>query len=230
MRLAIQICAELEWKCTKSILKIKKTRLRFQPFGEYFEDAIGEHEAVFYESGATKTRSAAACQFAIDKWHPDAILNLGTCGGVARSVSKGDIIIAKRTLQYDVFQKFGKPSLRFKRGLATNLETSWIDLNKCQRKIHIGPVASADRDLDDGNRTILQKKGVLAADWESASIAAICRLNKVKCLILRGISDIPGTRNQSSKVLQELDYRKNTRIIMKALFSLIAKMAFGKRR
>jgi hypothetical protein len=34
MKLAIQICAELEWKCTKSILKIRKNGLRDQPFRE----------------------------------------------------------------------------------------------------------------------------------------------------------------------------------------------------
>src|SRR3989304_2708025 len=147
MKLAIQICAELEWKCTKSILKIGKTRLRSQPFGEYFEGAIGEHVAVFFESGATKTRASAACQFAIDTWNPDAVLNLGTCGGVADSVKKRDVIVANKTFQYDVLQRFGKPSLKFKRGLETDLDTCWVDLGKCRRKIHIGMIASADQDL-----------------------------------------------------------------------------------
>jgi hypothetical protein len=67
MNLAILICAELEWKCTKSILGIKN-KFQAQPLGEYFQRAVGEHEAVFFESGATKTRSAAACQYAIDTW------------------------------------------------------------------------------------------------------------------------------------------------------------------
>jgi nucleoside phosphorylase len=76
MKIAIQICAELEWKCTKSILKVRKKELRHQPFGEYFKRPIGKHEAVIFDSGATKTRSAAACQYAIDTWHPDAVINL----------------------------------------------------------------------------------------------------------------------------------------------------------
>ncbi len=180
MKLAIQICAELEWKCTKSVLKIKKDRLFSQPFGEYFKHPMGRNVAVFFESGATKTRSSAACQYGIDTWNPDVLLNLGSCGGVASNIRKGDIILAKRTYQYDVFQGFGKPSLRFRQGLITNLETSWADFRKGRQKIRIGTIASADQDLDHGNRTLLQKKGVMAADWESASIAAVCRINKVK--------------------------------------------------
>ena len=86
MKLGIQICSELEWSSTKSILKIGAGQLRKQPYGEYFNHRFGKHRSIIYHSGATKTRAAAACQFAIDTWHPDAIINLGTCGGVSKEV------------------------------------------------------------------------------------------------------------------------------------------------
>jgi adenosylhomocysteine nucleosidase len=156
----------------------------------------------------------------------DGVLNLGTCGGVAKNVRKGDIILANRTLQYDVLQRFGEPSLRFKRGLETHLDTSWADLGKDSETIHIGTIASADQDLDYENRKLLQRKGVLAADWESASIAEICMLNKTSCLVLRGISDIPETKKESGEDLQELDLNKNTRIIMEELLSIIGQIVF----
>jgi adenosylhomocysteine nucleosidase len=226
MRLAIQICAELEWKCTTSILKSKHGKLRAYPFGQYFKHPLGKYEAIIYESGATKTRAAAACQYAINQWHPDAIINLGTCGGVAQDVKKGDYIVANKTLQYDVFQKFGKPSLRFKRGLITKLNTSWVDLGECRKQFHAGIIASADQDLDFKNRRLLNKRGVLAADWESASIATICALNKVRCLIMRGVSDIPVPSNQSSKIHQGRDYSKNTSAILENLISVIAQAEF----
>jgi hypothetical protein len=66
MNLVIQICADLEWKSAKQILKIKTDKLHRQPLGEYFEYPIALRESIFYQSGATKTRSSAACQFAID--------------------------------------------------------------------------------------------------------------------------------------------------------------------
>ena len=66
MKLGIQICSELEWESAKSMLKIKRNDLQRQPFGEYFARSFGQHECICYHSGVTKTKAAAACQFAID--------------------------------------------------------------------------------------------------------------------------------------------------------------------
>lgn len=226
MKLAIQICSEFEWGTTKSILKITKGKLHRQPFGDYFGHQIGRQDGIFYQSGATKTRAAAACQFAIDTWHPDAVVNLGTCGGVSKNVRKLNVILAKKTFQYDVIQRFGNPSERFKKDLETNLDMSWVDLIRVLRKIHIGTIASADQDLVGEHRELLQEKKVLAADWESASIAKICELNKTKCLILRGITDIPKKQILLKRDIQHNDYKKNTPIIMRELFSIIGQIEF----
>jgi adenosylhomocysteine nucleosidase len=224
MKIAIQICAELEWKCIKAILKIKKKELRDEPFGEYFECRIGKHKAVIFESGATKTRSAVACQYAIDTWHPDGVINLGTCGGVAKDIRKRTILLVTKTFQYDVIQRFGTPSRKFIRGLIVKIDTSWVDLSCIRKEIRAGAIASADQDLNDENRRLLEKKGFLAADWESASIATVCKMNKIKCFILRGVSDIPGKKGQSKEELQERDFQKNTRIIMKDLFAVLRRI------
>jgi adenosylhomocysteine nucleosidase len=224
MKLAIQICSELEWETTKSILKITKGKLHHQPFGGYFEHQIGRQQGIYYQSGATKTRAAAACQFVIDTLHPDAVVNLGTCGGVAENVRKLDIILANKTFQYDVIQRFGTPSIPFKKSLKTDLKISWIDLSRVSDRLHIGTIASADQDLFPRARKILQERGVLVADWESASIAKVCELNRTKCIVLRGVSDIPREREKSKGDIQELDYRKNMRILMKDLLSIIGQI------
>jgi adenosylhomocysteine nucleosidase len=224
MKVTIQICSKLEWECTKSILAVKKKEVRRQPFGGCFWRPIGSHEAVIFESGATKTRSAAACQYAIDTWRPDAVINLGTCGGVARSVRKRTILLVTKTFQYDVIQRFGKPSPQFLRSLKANIDTSWVDLTRVRRVIRTGAIASADQDLEDEHRGPLQSKGVLAADWESASIATVCKLNKIRCLILRGVSDIPEKNGRPKEGLQERDYQKNTRIIMRDLFGILRRI------
>jgi len=226
MKLAIQICAELEWRCTKSNLDVKKNQLRHQPFGEYFKRPIGEHEAAIFESGATKTKSAAACQYAIDTWHPDAVINLGTCGGVAKDIRKRTILLVTQTFQYDVIQRFGTPSRKFLRSLIVKIDTSWVDLSCVRKEIRAGAIASADQDLDRENRRLLERKGYLAADWESASIATVCKKNKINCLILRGVSDILEKDRKSRKDLQERDYQKNTEFIMKDLFAIIDKIVF----
>lgn len=226
MKLAIHVCAELEWRFTKSLRKICRDSLTRHPFGECFEDLIGKHRALIYESGATKTRSAAACQYIIDRWRPDAIINLGTCGGVAEGIDKGDLVLATRTFQYDVRQRFGKPSKRFDRGLTVDLDTSWVRATGYSRIIHKGLIASADQDLDYEQRRSLERMGALAADWESASIATVCALNGVRCLILRGVSDIPTKAGLSGARAQERDYVQRTRVIMEELFAAVARLEF----
>ena len=59
------------------------------------------------------------------------------------------------------------------------------------------------------------------ADWESASIAKVCELNRIKCLILRGVTDIP---EKSKEDIQERDYKKNTQTIMKDLLEIIGRI------
>jgi len=226
MKLAIQICSEIEWRSTKPILKIGRGQFRKQPYGEYFSLQLAQHQSIIYYSGATKTRAAAACQFAIDTWHPDRVINLGTCGGVSKKVKKLDMILAERTFQYDAIQRYGTPSIRFKRSIKTDVEISWIDLSGISDRLHIGTIASADQDLCPKTRKILQERGVLAADWESASIAKVCELNGIKCLILRGVSDIPEVGRELKEDIQESDYKKNTPILMNNLFSIIGQMTF----
>lgn len=126
MKLSIQICADKEWPCIKSIFKVRDNRLQLSPFGECFDDPLGSIECRWYHSGATKTRAAAACQYAICTWHPDTIINLGTCGGVAHNVKELDIILVNKTIQYDVIERFGELSESFQKDQETIIDVSWV--------------------------------------------------------------------------------------------------------
>jgi adenosylhomocysteine nucleosidase len=224
MKLSVQICSEEEWPCIKLILQLQGNKLPSCPFGEYIDDRLGSNECIWYHSGATKTRAAGACQYAISAWHPDAIINLGTCGGVAQNVKELDIILADRTIQYDVIQRFGKPSESFQRDKETTIDLSWVEKSRISEMSHVGAIASADQDLSLKCRGKLQEAKILAADWESASIAKVCELNKIKCLILRGVSDIP-EETPSSKRSQDYHYRHNMPIIMKRLVDILVQMS-----
>jgi adenosylhomocysteine nucleosidase len=226
MRLVIQICSEDEWKHSRSILRVQESELWQDLLMEWFVRPLGKEEYTWYWSGSTKTRAAAACQKAIDRWCPDAIVNLGTCGGISKNIQKLDIVLANKTYQYDVIQRFGKPSKRFLRGLITQPNISGIDLSLVREKCLVGTIASADQDFDPEAIEALRKKHALAADWESASIAKVCELNKTKCLILRGVSDIPRKSRGGKKDIQEEDYQANTPRIMKELFSILQNITF----
>ena len=103
----IQVSSENEWSSLKSILP--NSKLSATPFGEAFSKNIKDSECVFFHGGASKTSSAAACQFAIDKWNPDRHFIIGTAGGTADQINILDIVIANETALYDIIYRMGEP-------------------------------------------------------------------------------------------------------------------------
>jgi adenosylhomocysteine nucleosidase len=54
-------------------------------------------------------------------------------------------------------------------------------------------ILSADRDLLPGDISeLVERYGAVAVDWESAAIAWVAQRNLVRCLILRGVTDLVG--------------------------------------
>lgn len=215
--ICIHICSGGEWHSIKEILKVKKSDINIYPFGEYIKCKLYNRECIFYHSGATKTRSAAACQYAIDNWKPETLFVMGTCGGVDEGLNVFDVVIANKTVQYDCIDRMGNEPYVFYEPLTTQIDNAWIDFSELKFKIHEGTIATADQDINFEVLKMLRGERVLCADWESGAIAHICNLNKVRCCILRGISDIPTENIEESEINQGIDYHENTPVIMKNL-------------
>jgi adenosylhomocysteine nucleosidase len=105
--------------------------------------------------------------------------------------------------------------------MTTELDNSWIDSTNISKKITIGIIGTADKDLNYETAQLLRKEKVLVVDWESGAITKICDLNKVKCLVLRGISDKPVSPEKADREKQTKDYRQNTYSVMERLITLL---------
>jgi nucleoside phosphorylase len=215
--ICIQICSELEWQAVKEILNVQPRNLAFYPYGEFFNHFIMDEPCLFFCSGDTKTKSAAACQFAIDHWYPEILLVLGTCGGVAEHLNLLDVVVADRTAQYDCIIRMAGENHFFYPSLDVTLNNSWIDFSRFEEKIHRGLVATADQDIDQRTRQDLMERGVLAADWESGAISFVCQANKIPCCMVRGVTDLPTGDDEG----QGRDYGTNTPLIMGKLIKKI---------
>ena len=190
MIIGIQICSGQEWRATQKIKHISPGDLEHYPYGEFFRNSVESHEAVFFHSHCTKTRAAGACQYAIDHWKVDPIVVLGTCGGVASRLKTLDIILATRTIQWDCVEVLRGRSDKISPKGITDLDLSWLgDLGGIEH--HRGILATGDQDVTFRNLKWLRELNSLGADWESGAIAKICSLNKIRCAVLRGVSDIP---------------------------------------
>jgi adenosylhomocysteine nucleosidase len=208
---AIQICSKEEWKAAKDL--INPVEIKSYPYGEYFKIKIEYQDCIFYFSGETKTLSAGACQFAIDQWSPKIVIVLGTCGGVSKDLQLLDIIMAEKTAQYDVIPMKKKASLFHE---IIYLNNSWINFDECPLPILRGFIATADQSVTASNYHNLRKENVIAADWETAAIAKICSINRVRYCVVRGVSDLPSEEEKND---QYTDYLQNTSIIMEKLIT-----------
>ena len=188
--IVVIVSAGTEWKVVRE--RYPEMAVRHSPFGEWFEVAWGEkscgRRVVFFHGGWGKVKAAASTQFVIDTLSPDLLINIGTCGGFAGQASVGDILLVEKTVIHDIYERMFDPEEAIAE-YCTTLELDWVgDLpSNVKRSLLI----SGDGDLDPKRITALRDKfHAIAGDWESGAIAHVCDLNGVRCLILRGVSDL----------------------------------------
>ena len=114
------------------------------PYGECFTATISNREIPFFHSGWGKIASAGTLQYLIDRYAPDLIVNLGTCGGFEGVVNQGDVILVGQTIVYDIVELMG--DLDIANYYASSLDLSWL-ADPLPHPARRALVASADSDL-----------------------------------------------------------------------------------
>ena len=182
----ILISANEEWLAVRSLFN---PACLPSPYGDYFLTRVSGLPVVFLHGGWGKIAAAASTQYAIQHWRPQQVINLGTCGGFSGYIDRGEILLVTQTLVYDIDERMGD----LQQALAhyiTPIDLSWLRAPYPQ-KVRLACLVSADRDLDPGDIGWLHARyGAIAADWESGAIAWVARRNQIRCLILRGVSDL----------------------------------------
>jgi len=211
------ISAKAEWQAVKEILapaEIQSTQL-----GEYFDlqPDMGTHDTAtrFFHSGWGKISAAATTQFAIDRWQPDLLVNLGTCGGFEGRITRGTIILVTQTIVYDILEQMSDPIEAISH-YSTELDLAWLP-NRLPYPVVRSLLVSADRDILVGDiPSLVGKYGAVAADWESGAIAWVAKKNGLRCLILRGVTDLVGATG--GEAYGDIGvFHKNTKSVMKTL-------------
>ena len=83
----ILISAGGEWRSLRKLFPADPCLS--SPFGEYFTRLVDGHRCTFFFGGWGKIAAAASAQYVIDRWQPDLLVNLGTCGGFAGQHREG---------------------------------------------------------------------------------------------------------------------------------------------
>ena len=191
VRFTVLISADTEWRV---VLKhYPNAVLNSSPFGSWFCVEVDNERTlepyILMHGGWGKVAAAASTQYVIDRWAPAVIINMGTCGGFSGQVVPGEIILAEKTLIYDIYEQMHDQEIALKQ-YSTELDLSWLPADLTLR-FRRSILVSADRDLVPAEIGSLQRKyGAIAGDWESGAIAYVASRNNVRCLILRGVSDL----------------------------------------
>jgi adenosylhomocysteine nucleosidase len=228
-RIIILISANSEWRTVKEILS--PVGIQFTPLGETFDVTLGtpsrsggkEWNVTLFHGGWGKISAAATAQYVIDRFQPDLLVNLGTCGGFEGRIERGTIILVAKTIIYDIIEQMFDPEEAVKY-YSTELDLSWLGeegrltMDDGRSSIVRGLLVSGDRDIIAGDIPMLvEKYGAVAADWESGAIAWVAKRNGVRCLILRGVTDLVGASGGEAYGNVEI-FRENTKTVMKGLF------------
>ena len=213
----VLVSADAEWRALRQIWP--QPPARSSPFGEWIEREVGagagRRPVVLFHGGWGKIAAAASTQYAIDRWHPSRLVNVGTCGGFRGRIERGEVVLVERTVVYDIVEQMGDAAEAIA-AYTTDLDLSWTgtDLPKGVRR---GPLVSADRDLLPADIPRLEKQfGAVAGDWESGAIAWTARRNGVPVLILRGVSDLVG-EGGSETYGNLAAFEEGSRAVMKRL-------------
>jgi adenosylhomocysteine nucleosidase len=215
--IVVLVSADAEWRAVRALVP-EATPAR-SPFGEWFlhriKSAAGQRRVLLFHGGWGKIAAAGSAQYAIERWKPRLLVNLGTCGGFRGAIEKGEVLLVDKTVVYDIVEQMGDAAEAIA-DYTTTIDLAWIGRG-LPAGVRQGPLVSADRDILPADiKHLREAYGAVAGDWESGAIAWIAARNHVPVLILRGVSDVVGA--EGSEAYGNLAaFEEGSRQVMKRL-------------
>ncbi|HEY1815411.1 MAG TPA: 5'-methylthioadenosine/S-adenosylhomocysteine nucleosidase [Kofleriaceae bacterium] len=211
------ISANAEWKVV--VERSPGLPIHATPYGDWLERELAGRRVIFFHGGYGKVNAAGSTQYAIDRWHPRLVLNLGTCGAFGHDLHVGDVVLAKTTTIYDIYEAMGDADEAIAE-FRTQLDVSRWPARLASR-VRIEPLISADRDLIPAEIGKLRAKyDAGAGDWESGAIAYVATKNHTRAVILRGVTDVLDETHPDPTYGNEAAWQRETATIMAVLLEL----------
>ena len=173
-------------------------------------------EIIILQSGIGKVNAAVGTAILLERHQPDAIINTGSAGGFATDLAIGDVIISDEVRHHDVDavvfgyelgQVPGMPAAYQAdsrlREVARGAIAALGEVN-----VREGMIATGDAFMADPERvakTRAQFPTMLAVEMEGAAIAQTCYLYRCPFVVIRALSDIPGSGDNHLSFEQFLD-------------------------
>jgi adenosylhomocysteine nucleosidase len=185
----VLISADAEWRALCRILPGNPQQS--SPYGAWFITRLAGYAPIFLHGGWGKIAAAGSTQYAIDRWRPRLLVNLGTCGGFHGQVEREQIVLVDKTIVYDIIEQMGSFEAVIDH-YTTEIDLAWL-AQPYPHAVKRTLLVSGDRDLLAEQIPELKARyGAVAGDWESGAIAYVAKHNRMRLLILRGVTDLVG--------------------------------------
>ncbi len=159
-------------------------------------------EAVAVRAGIGKVNAALCAQALIDRYQPDAIVNVGVAGALDPTLRIAEAVIARDAVQHDFDTTFfgdqlgqvnGMPELSFKADEKLSLALC-AACAAAEVSCRFGRIVSGDQFICAAEKKtwLAEQFGASCTEMEGAAIAQVCVLNGVPFSIMRSISDGAG--------------------------------------
>ena len=190
---------------------------------EYYVNQIDDVCIVHVCSGIAKVNAAVCTQTLIDAFHPDAILNTGTAGGMDKKIRVCDIVISSEVLPHDLnlhFLQDYPPYCGIYPADKTLIQQAQSVCHNLGYTCFVGRIASGEAFISDNviKAEITQRLHPYAADMESAAVGHCAYMNQVPFVSIRCISD-------NADDMGEISFDQFEKIAAKRVADVVLQMA-----
>ena len=149
---------------------------------KFHKGRLWGHDVVAVVCGIGKVNAAVCTQILVSEYNVSSVINVGVAGGIGKDIFPGDVVIAQIP-RLDTFD-FKCDEKLVETAKAACAEPS--DFKTFSGRIVSGDmfVASLDK-----IHWLEKEFNALACEMEGASIAHVCYLNNIPCVVIRSISD-----------------------------------------
>ncbi len=168
----------------------------------FIRGRLGEVPAVAVRAGIGKVNAALCAQMLIDRYQPEAVINVGVAGALDPSLHIADVVIARDAVQHDFDTTFFGDALGQITGLPSveipaDASLGCMLAKACEAAgvpYRFGRILSGDQFICDAAKKawLVSQFDGTCTEMEGASVAQVCMLNGVPFCILRSISDGAG--------------------------------------
>lgn len=154
-------------------------------------------------SNVGKVASAMTTQILIDKFSPKIIINFGSVGGLKEKVNALNLYSVEKCCQYDFdLSELDKCPIGFNQ----NYDSLYIELDKRNFDLERVKLATSDRfTCKESDISLINTVGADIYDMEGCAIAQVCLSNKIKLIMIKGVTDVYGSGIVSEQFIKNLN-------------------------